>query len=47
MFWITVGHARRHTACEMGPSTIDRSNLLTLEMGGIVLKIASVLEVLG
>ena len=23
MFWITVGHARRHTARAMGPSTID------------------------
>src|SRR5690349_11031174 len=27
MFWRTVGHARRHTAREIGPSTIDRSNL--------------------
>jgi hypothetical protein len=26
MFWITVGHASRHTAREMGPSTIERSN---------------------
>src|SRR4051812_3484051 len=26
MFWITVGQARRHTAVEIGPSTIDRSN---------------------
>src|SRR3954467_10432189 len=27
MFWITVGHASRHTARAMGPSTIDRSSL--------------------
>jgi hypothetical protein len=26
MFWITVGHARRHTAPEIGPSMIERSN---------------------
>ncbi len=26
MFWMTVGHARRHTAREIGPSTIERSN---------------------
>ena len=27
MFWITVGHASRHTADAIGPSTIERSNL--------------------
>jgi len=26
MFWMTVGHARRQTAREIGPSTIERSN---------------------
>jgi hypothetical protein len=26
MFWITVGQARRQTAPEIGPSTIERSN---------------------
>jgi len=26
MFWSTVGHASRHTARAIGPSTIDRSN---------------------
>lgn len=27
MFWITVGHASRHTARAIGPSTIERSKL--------------------
>jgi hypothetical protein len=27
MFWITVGHASRHTAREIGPSMIERSNV--------------------
>jgi len=34
MFWITVGHARRHTARAIGPSTIDRSNFDLLVDGG-------------
>jgi len=34
MFWITVGHARRHTARAIGPSTIDLSNFDGLLDGG-------------
>jgi hypothetical protein len=34
MFWITVGHARRHTARAMGPSTIERSNDFALLVDG-------------
>src|SRR5688572_33228075 len=30
MFWSIVGHASFHTAGPMGPSTIDRSNVLCL-----------------
>ena len=28
MFWMTVGHASRHTAAPIGPSTIERSSFL-------------------
>jgi hypothetical protein len=36
MFWITVGHASRHTARAIGPSTIERSNLDVVWMAQIV-----------
>ncbi|HEY7059556.1 MAG TPA: hypothetical protein VH458_23635 [Vicinamibacterales bacterium] len=38
MFCRTVGHARRQTAPEIGPSTIDRSKV---EVGGAASGVAS------